>query len=315
MQVKTPARILILRGGAIGDLVLTLPVFRALRSHFPQARIELLGYPRIAVLAAPWLDGIRAIEDRGLTGYFVLEGPLNQEWSDYFASFDTIISYLSDPEAVFLRNLRRCSLARFIQGPHRPNEAIAQHATECLLEPLKELDIDRADPEPRLDWNQIGPANAPPRSSTSSRLAVHPGSGSMRKNWPIAKWKALFLKLQAESRLQLLLVAGEAELNHLDYLLEGLDPSYYRLAVQLPLIDLAHQFTECAGYVGHDSGITHLAAAIGLPGLVLWGPSNSTVWRPRSNIMKMIQDPDGLEHLSVQTVWQSLQQACPFLIL
>ena len=44
-------RILVIRGGAIGDFVLTLPAIKLLRCHFPQAHIEILGYPKIAALA------------------------------------------------------------------------------------------------------------------------------------------------------------------------------------------------------------------------------------------------------------------------
>ena len=49
-----------------------------------------------------------------------------------------------------------------------------------------------------------------------------------------------------------------------------------------PLPELAARLANCCGFVGHDSGITHLAAAVGLPGVVLWGASVETVWRPRS---------------------------------
>ena len=60
------------------------------------------------------------------------------------------------------------------------------------------------------------------------------------------------------------------------------------LAHHLPLLELAQKMKTCAAYIGHDSGITHLAAALGLPGLVLWGPSSATLWRPRGDRMRLL---------------------------
>jgi len=57
-------KILVVRGGAIGDFILTLPVFAALREHFPNAHLEVLGYAHIASLAKAGglVDAVRSIE-------------------------------------------------------------------------------------------------------------------------------------------------------------------------------------------------------------------------------------------------------------
>ena len=60
------------------------------------------------------------------------------------------------------------------------------------------------------------------------------------------------------------------------------------LADNWPLLELAQKMKSCAAYLGHDSGITHLAAALDLPGLVLWGPSSAALWRPRSEKMRLL---------------------------
>ena len=65
-------KILVIRGGAIGDFILTLPVIGALRSNFPNTHLELLGYPKVAELAraASVIDGFRSIDARPLARFF-----------------------------------------------------------------------------------------------------------------------------------------------------------------------------------------------------------------------------------------------------
>ena len=83
------------------------------------------------------------------------------------------------------------------------------------------------------------------------------------------------------------------------------------MAQNLPLVELADRLRRCQFFAGHDSGITHLAAAVGLPGLVLWGPSNEKVWRPRGEGMVLIEAGDGLSNLSASTVVEGLMDLLP----
>jgi heptosyltransferase III len=66
---------------------------------------------------------------------------------------------------------------------------------------------------------------------------------------------------------------------------------------------------QCAAFIGHDSGITHLAAALGLGGLVLWGDTNADIWRPQSDKMKLLRSPSGLNQLGVDPVFTALSSA------
>src|SRR5512135_221280 len=112
-------RILVIRGGAIGDFVLTLPAIAALRERFPKVHLEVLGYPHIAqlALAGGLVNAVRPIESQPLAGFFALGGTLAEDWRDYFSDFDVIVSYLYDPDRIFQDNVARCSAAQFIQGP------------------------------------------------------------------------------------------------------------------------------------------------------------------------------------------------------
>ncbi len=309
-------KILVIRGGAIGDFILTLPAIAALRNQFPQAHLEILGYPHIAqlALAGGLVDRVQAIEARGLAGFFARDGELAEELRDYFSDFDLIISYLYDPDEVFQSNVTRCATGQFIAGPHRPNEAERIHATAVFLKPLERLAIFEADPVPRLAVRQV--SRLPQISSTASRdrlaayptLALHPGSGSERKNWPEAKWAELLARLAASTDLRLLLVGGEAEGERLQHLAAALRPSRLEVAQSLPLAELAERLQACVGFVGHDSGISHLAAALGLPTLVLWADTIEEIWRPQGERVVIVKEIGGLRALSVERVMQELRQ-------
>jgi heptosyltransferase-2 len=295
-------KILVIRGGAIGDFILTLPALAALRRRFPTAQLEVLGYPHIAQLAAAGglVDGVRPIEARGLAGFFARGGELAADLVAYFSGFDIIISYLYDPDAIFQTNVVSCARGQFIAAPHRPDENELVHATKVYLRPLERLAIFDADPVPRL-----GLVSQP--STSNRQLALHPGSGSEAKNWPEAKWAAMLARLAEESDLNLLLVGGEAEGERLQRLAEKLPATRSQIARSLPLAELAVRLHASAGFVGHDSGISHLAAALGLSCVVLWANTVEEIWRPQGRHVAVVRDSTGLHTLSVQRVFEAVR--------
>ncbi len=304
MPFNSKAKILVIRGGAIGDFILTLPALTALRSRFPEVQLEVLGYAHIAQLAIAGgvVDAVRSIEAATLAPFFARHGQLPDAMRDYLDGFAIIISYLYDPDEIFRDNVGRCTKAQFIQGPHRPDETAGRHATEVFLEPLQRLAIFDADPIPRLRLS-------PPSQSTSDRLALHPGSGSERKNWPESKWAELLGRLNpaAAGNKSILLVGGEAEAERLQRLSRHARGPV-EMALNQPLPKLAAQLAGCGFFLGHDSGITHLAAAVDLSGLVLWGETAEAVWRPRSERMQLLRAGGKLRELSVDEVMSELSR-------
>src|SRR5262249_41659864 len=156
-------------------------------------------------------------------GFFARHGELAEDLADYFSEFDLIVSYLYDPDQIFEMNVRRCTEAQFIAGPHRPDEAAGLPAARVFLKPLERLAIFDEDFVPAL---KVGQAFRPPPNpgagqsraqselaqvvptelpgdSQSARpiLAVHPGSGSERKNWPENKWVELLQALTDSTKL------------------------------------------------------------------------------------------------------------------
>jgi heptosyltransferase-2 len=305
-----PARgkILVIRGGAIGDFILTLPAIAALRRQFPHAHLEVLGYPHIIQLARAGglVDRVQSIEARALAGFFARRGLLAEDLADYFSEFDIILSYLYDPDDIFKTNIARCSTAQFVVGPYRPNEAEKVHATKVYLRPLERFAIFDADHVPRLKLSAppVGSENKKPPPPPT--LALHPGSGSEKKNWPEAKWANLLQHLVNTTDLNLLLIGGEAEGERLQRLAAALPITRTKVAQSLPLTGLAQMIQSCGAFIGHDSGISHLAAALGLPGIVLWGNTSEDIWRPPHDQVIILKHPAGLKMISVNQVMEKL---------
>ncbi|CAN5685207.1 glycosyltransferase family 9 protein [soil metagenome] len=301
-------RVLVIRGGAIGDFILTLPAIRLLRDNIPQARIEILGYPSITALAtaAGLADSTRQLEHSSMAKLFVPNVALDEALLTYFRSFNLVVSYLYDPDGYFRGNMERIGVKTFLEASHRV-EADQGHAAEQLARPLEKLAMFLDDPAPRLLFEPdtaIPPANPV--------VVIHPGSGSLKKNWPVARWIQMARRLQQfHPHHQLAVVTGEAELERgiTAQMQEGLQGMDFLHWDQVPLPELARRLTGSYAFIGHDSGISHLAAACGLPCLLFFGPTDPATWAPRNHAVEVHAVPEGdLSLLDEVAGWTAIER-------
>ena len=301
-------RILVIRGGALGDFILTLPALKLLRDRFPHAHLEILGHTRIIALAEKrfYADAIRSIESAGLAGFFAKGSALSPEWSAYFGSFDLVLSYLFDPDQIFAAHLRRCGTAKIIAGPAKLGNH--EHAARQLAKPLELLGLRLKDPGARIYLGEADRefARAFARDQTNRPVVIHPGSGSETKNWPIENWIELGQSLFSTQH-PILVIAGEADEQRTLLLESAWKGKPVRFVKNETLPRLA-ALLEGALFIGHDSGISHLAAAVGARCLLLFGPTNPAVWAPANENVTMLQAPEGnLRLLTVDTVIAGLK--------
>lgn len=296
-------RILVIRGGAIGDFVLTLPAIKLLRDRFPTAHIEILGYKHIAALAEKrfYADAIRSIESGPLAGFFAKDSELPSEWVNYFAGFDLIISYLFDPDGIFEKNVKRAGSKTFITGPSKLDNS--EHAALQLARPLEALGLCLSDPAARLHPSEADRAFAATFATVSaSRSAIiHPGSGSETKNWPIENWKKLGDYLLAAG-YHLLVIAGEADGERARNLESTWSGKPVQFVENAGLPQLA-ALLDGKFFIGHDSGISHIAAAAGARCLLLFGWTDPAIWAPANEKVTVLRAPEGkMRLLNVETV-------------
>jgi heptosyltransferase III len=287
-------RILVIRGGAIGDFILTLPALKALRDARPHAHIEILGYKHIALLAEKrfYAQAVRSIEYAPLARFFARNSDLPAELADYFASFDLVVSYLYDPDRMFETNLRRCGVENLICGPARIVET-AGRAARQLARPIEELGITVVDLAARIfpSVEDREFARGFLGSASQPIVAIHPGSGSNQKNWPLENWIDLFSSSTGFGDVEgLLVISGEADKAQTDQLEREWKNREVRFARNLSLSHLA-AVLERSIFVGHDSGISHLAAAAGANCILLFGPTDPDLWAPANDNVRVLRSP------------------------
>ncbi len=278
-------RILVIRGGAIGDFILTLPALKLLRDAFPDARIEILGYKHIIALAemGGYADATRSIEYGPLASFFAREGELSPELVEYFGSFQQVVSYLFDPDGIFAANLKRAGVRNLLTGS--PKITDEEHAARQLARPLERLALYLEDPAAILPVTQSEKVDR-------KMIAIHPGSGSERKNWPIERWIGVAQQLLLPNDgKKILVVGGEADGMRVGAFRAALPNDRLELAENLPLPELAQRLRDCRLFLGHDSGISHLAAAVGTPSLLLFGPTDPAIWAPANPQVRVLRSP------------------------
>jgi len=285
-------RILVIRGGAIGDFVLTLPAIRLLRDRFQNARLEILGVPHIIALAHKrfYADAVRSLDSASFARCFAANTELPSELRDYFSNFDLVLSYLYDSDRIFEANVRSCSSTMFIAGPATLDNS--EHAAFQLARPLQTLGLCLKDSAVRIFPNEEDRAAVRGFREVGVRpIVFHPGSGSETKNWPIENWIALGDALMANGR-DLLIVAGEADLDRTARLKTAWIGKGVRFTENLPLPHLA-ALLEDTTFIGHDSGISHIAAAVEARCVVLFGKTDPAIWAPAGEKVTVLRAPDG----------------------
>ena len=286
MEPKKP-RVLVIRGGAIGDFILTLPALRLIRQTLSTSHLEVLGYPGIMELAihAGLADSVRSLEHRSMSLLFAKGATLDPALAEYLCGFNLVVSYLFDPDGVLKGQLEKIGVKTLIECPHsvRPRQG---HAAQQLAKPLESLAmyLDESDwREPLLAEQTVRGPN--------KRIALHLGSGSEKKNWPVENWLQVVQALQQEQpSTEIILITGEAEKER------GVSTAEFHATDHwhaLPLPELAERLRSCDLFLGHDSGISHLAATCGVPCQLLFGPTDPDLWAPPQTNVSVLRAEKG----------------------
>lgn len=264
---------LLIRPGALGDFIVSLPALEALAT--PQSEIWV---PRENVPLVRFTSQVRALADTGLDlmGLPGIDPP--QALLEKLSSFDQIVSWYGSANSDFREAVAAHRLP-FVFFPALPT---SQHACDFYAEQARTLG-GAPQAIPRLP--------CPP--AQRHFIAIHPFSGSKRKNWPAERFQELARHLEASSTVKF--TAGPDE----DWPGATRFESRYDLAVWLSAASL---------YIGNDSGVTHLAAAVGTPVVALFGPTDPNIWSPRGPSVTILQSPTkAVEDITLDTLWQTLK--------
>ena len=278
-------RILVLRGGALGDFIVTLPALAALRQHAPAARIELAGNASAAALAVArgLIDAVHSQHEARWAALYE-RAPLPADFVTWLASFDVILNFWPDPAADLAHHFPLHPAQTFLSAPAHPTCAPAA-AHYCA--PLRALGIAT----PTIFYS-LAERTA---LFETQRIAIHPGSGSPQKNWTLERWLELATWLRSHHHAELLIITGEAECSTTRLAFATLGAA----AHQLPLETLICEFSTCRLFLGHDSGISHLAAACSVPSLLFFGPTDPAIWAPPAPHVHWLQSSSSVASISL----------------
>ena len=156
--------------------------------------------------------------------------------------------------------------------PPKPPEYRRTHLTKFVLENLINCGlIEKANTVVKDAFLD----NRRNEAKQSEKILIHPGAGSIRKRWPISDFLEVAAMLEADG-LKPEFILGPAEEDMVAKLQQP-DRTVHALS---DLLELADLLKSAAGYIGNDSGASHLAAFLGLPTTVIFGPADSKRWTP-----------------------------------
>lgn len=280
---RSAMRVLVIRPGGLGDLLLALPALAHLAERL-RAEIEIAGDPeRLALLeGSSYCTAALSLERLGLHPLFTSDPP--PELLVRLRAYDAIVSWFGAGDHTYHAHLK--GLGRpVVVARTLPPPGVRMHVSRYLLDTLAPLlPVPQEIPRVRLAVTDVERREAEAwcraRGMDPARLVLlHPGAGGSAKRWPADRFGAL-IGLLREAKLSPVVVAGPADGEAVRELHAAVAGERLVVAPDLALRPLAALSAIARSFVGNDSGLTHLAAVAGTPTLALFGPTDPAVWAP-----------------------------------
>jgi len=307
-------RVLIIFPGALGDLMCLMPALAAISRRHPGASIELMARLELARLVAGRSVVARAhsIDAREVGDLFSDEE--EEKGRPFFGEFDRIYSFFASDDARFRARLAAATDGEVSFHPFRPGGD--GHVSEGYLRAIGE---DTSPIDARLeptsdDLAAAARVLAQSKCDRSDLIVIFPGSGSPAKNWPARKFSALATVLSKRSGIlrsalndtgaSCVVVLGPAE--------ASIEPVFRDAGIcvlkDLDLPTVAAIARVATAFVGNDSGVSHLAAAVGASGVVIFGPTDPARWRPLGSGQIIILRREPIDSVETHDVADALSK-------
>jgi heptosyltransferase-3 len=267
---------LLIRPGAIGDFIVSIPAMQCLRAGYLEIWTATANVP----LAARIGDRARSIASTGLD-LLEVTGP-TERLLENLRGFDSIVSWYGAGRPAFHQAVAALGLP-FHFFPALPPAARGLHAADFYLEQARSIAPCDGDGVPRIPCDAV----------RAGLAVIHPFAGSPKKRWPLECFQELARRLAPH--LPVAWCAGPEDdlpgARHFE-----------------DLYELARWLAAARVYIGNDSGPTHLAAAVGTPVVALFGPSDPSVWAPRGPSVAIVAAA-ALDAITVDQVSAAVAQA------
>jgi ADP-heptose:LPS heptosyltransferase len=236
-------------------------------------------------------DKVVPLDRSDMARFFAVDASIPEEQAGYVRSFDLAISYLYDPDETVRRNFLATGIRQAIYCNPRVTSG---HAADHFMKALESLAIyPEGTVKPEI---ALRPATVAAGRSVLARFGdrvvlLHPGSGGKAKRWPLECFMSLAGRIRRDTASAAVFALGEAD-DDLAARLKGAGEGDW-MVTGLSLVSLAGVLRCVAGYVGNDSGVTHLAAAVGARVVALFGATDPGVWGPRGGNVRIVRGESG----------------------
>jgi len=292
---------LIIQPGAVGDLILTLPLIRLLKAEYGYQRVDVAGHlERLTYLVGKTaIDQAISIDRHSLHSLFIEPKSFHLTEDDplikLFRPYELIATFLTDEQGHFEQNLIMTALrthsVEVVTLALRPPDDFRGHAAEFFIHQFADQMVRKPHQhlarylqtllpqvEPPSDQIDATPS-ADDKLKKNRRITLQPGSGGVSKCWPIENFCELAARLQQKDFRPLFLL-GPAEIERWAQDDVARLKSQAQIIQDLTLDQVVGLLSQSSAYIGNDSGISHLAGAMGVPVLTIFGPSDPAHWRP-----------------------------------
>ncbi len=308
---------LILHPGALGDIILSLPALALLKKHWPRSQLTLGGNLDFIKVAARGLaDRMVSLSTVPLHRLYT-NSTLPDEDVRFWNSFDRVVSWTGAGNPQFERRLMEVHpAARVVPWKPGPGVSDGRHVSRIFADSLvpwipggealaaPHLSVDQRDFERGQEWLSE-------HKHAGSLIALHPGAGSAAKRWAVDRFETLAHAILEDDRASVVLIEGPSEAGIAAGIARTLPLPRAVQAIGLPLPTLAAVLSRCVAFVGNDSGVSHLASALGVPSVVIFGPTDPGHWAPLGDHVRVVcrksacaacQGPGGLEHTCLDSI-------------
>lgn len=289
---NTVQKLLIWHQGALGDLLLAGPALAAISRHYSRARITALGHPERWGLFALSLP-LDEVWDSGEAQWAPLfsDGPLPSQIRERLARFQLALVFSPRPPTSLQTRLHLAGIPAVHWLPSFPETGVEAVAA-LQARHLAGLGLHYVPAPFKLEVGLRQDEELPELPGPGPWLAVAPGSGQVRKNWPLDHYYEVSRALGWEYNLGVVWLTGPAEGAMLPYLEALAKAQGQVLLANRPLAQVARVLSRCWLYLGNDSGLTHLAAAVGGPDVLgLFGPTDPRIWAPLGPRVRTLSAP------------------------
>ena len=279
-----------------------MPAIAQLRGS---TEIVLVGRSPGVDIISPYVNSVIDYERSGWHRLFLEYLDVDHAFS--LPEADCTVAFLSDPDGNVNRNLKAYLPKSSVQFfPAFPSEEANLHAAFYLARCLKRAGLP-VDPNKCLAEAVERPLlKGGGQAIQKKKIVFHPGSGGKGKNHPPEFWLKLTGKLTSHSPSPSLsksiILLGPAEEQLLPFFTSRLDGGRSEILFAPELEQLQSILSQAPLYVGHDSGITHLAAMLGTPTIALFKNTSMQQWRPLGPVVRVIKNGEGREALMRRTL-------------